>query len=101
LRAMARRKCGPSKKKRAFFAPGSVIKSAGGTNVAGHKEVSAGVGEIEKVYCPICTHMVDAELQHKDRHVLVKPGQKCPRCAGSLDAGYIFRADVFRGSRAA
>ena len=69
--------------------------------MARRNAVSAGVAEIEKVYCPICTHMVDAQIQHKDRHTLVKPGQKCPRCSGSLDAGYVFRADVFRGSRAA
>jgi hypothetical protein len=45
-----------------------------------------------KVYCPICTHTVDAEIQFPPQHrrAIVKPGQKCPRCSGSLDAGYIF-----------
>jgi hypothetical protein len=48
---------------------------------------------IGKVYCPICTHTVDATLEPepkgKRRHNSVKPGQKCPRCSGSLDAGHI------------
>jgi hypothetical protein len=43
-----------------------------------------------KVYCPICTHTVEADIQHEPKHSFVKPGQKCPRCSGSLDAGYIF-----------
>ena len=42
-----------------------------------------------KVYCPICTHTVEAEIQSHERRVFVRPGQKCPRCSGSLDAGYI------------
>jgi hypothetical protein len=98
---MARSKRGASKKNTSVLASKSVIKAAGETNVDRPKTVSAGLAEVEKVYCPICTHMVDAEIQRKDRHPLVKPGQKCSRCAGSLDAGYVFRADVFRGSRAA
>ncbi len=54
-----------------------------------------------KVYCPICTHTVEAELERGENRIQVRPGQKCPRCAGSLDAGYIFRDAVFRNSRAA
>jgi hypothetical protein len=54
-----------------------------------------------KVYCPICTHTVDAEIEPRQPHPIVKPGQKCARCSGSLDAGYIFRIEVSRGSRAA
>jgi hypothetical protein len=42
-----------------------------------------------KVYCPMCTHTVDATVEHHPKHVHVKRGQKCPRCSGSLDAGYI------------
>ncbi|MGA3187750.1 MAG: hypothetical protein ABSF22_11640 [Bryobacteraceae bacterium] len=42
-----------------------------------------------KVYCPMCTHTVDATVEHQPKRTLVKPGQKCPRCSGSLDAGYI------------
>jgi hypothetical protein len=45
--------------------------------------------EMGKVYCPICTHTVDAWIEHHPRQVYVKPGQKCPRCHGSLDAGVI------------
>jgi hypothetical protein len=54
-----------------------------------------------RVYCPICTHTVAAETQPAYPHSIVRPGQKCPRCAGSLDPAYIFRASVFRNSRAA
>ena len=53
------------------------------------KEAAPNV-EPGKVYCPICTHTVEADIQHDRKHSFVKPGQKCPRCAGSLDAGYIF-----------
>jgi hypothetical protein len=54
---------------------------------------AANVVKVEsgKVYCPICTHTVDAQVQHADRRTFVTPGQKCPRCRGSLDAGYIFK----------
>ena len=43
------------------------------------------------VYCPICTHTVEAEVQMAGKLVRVKPGQKCPRCASALDAGYVMR----------
>lgn len=46
-----------------------------------------------KVYCPMCTHTVDATVELEPRHTHVKPGQKCPRCTGSLDAGYIMYMD--------
>jgi hypothetical protein len=52
--------------------------------------------ETGKVYCPMCTHTVDAEVHRiQGRHarrLAVKPGQKCPHCTASLDAGYIFNA---------
>ena len=41
------------------------------------------------VHCPICTHTVDADVVQKGRLTFVKPGQKCPRCNSTLDAGYI------------
>jgi transposase-like protein len=47
--------------------------------------------ETGKVYCPMCTHTVEALIEHHAKHSISKPGQKCPRCSGSLDAGYIFR----------
>jgi hypothetical protein len=42
-----------------------------------------------KVYCPMCTHTVDATVELEPRRTQVKQGQKCPRCSGSLDAGYV------------
>lgn len=45
------------------------------------------------VHCPMCTHTVDADIVQLGRRVFVKPGQKCPRCSGSLDASYILRFD--------
>jgi len=58
--------------------------------------------ESGKVYCPICTHTVEAEIHVETQHrrAFVRPGQKCPRCAGSLDAGYIFPGTA-TGQRAA
>ena len=48
------------------------------------------VVEVGKVYCPMCTHIVDAEIEHHAGRALSRPGQKCSRCSASLDAGYIF-----------
>jgi hypothetical protein len=51
--------------------------------------------ESGQVYCPMCTHTVEAWIQTQHlRRAVVKPGQKCPRCAGSLDAGYIFATSI-------
>lgn len=51
--------------------------------------------ETGKVYCPMCTHTVEAEIQRVQgrhaRRLAVKPGQKCPHCTAPLDAGYIFQ----------
>ena len=41
------------------------------------------------VYCPICTHTVEAEAGLVGKKPLVVPGQKCPRCASALDAGLV------------
>jgi hypothetical protein len=41
------------------------------------------------VYCPLCTHTVDARIMQGQRSARVIPGQKCPRCSSSLDAGYV------------
>lgn len=46
-----------------------------------------------KVYCPMCTHTVDATVEHHPRRTHVKRGQKCPRCSGALDAGYIMHLE--------
>lgn len=42
-------------------------------------------------YCPLCTHTVEVNLTYQGRRVLVTPGQKCPRCSSSIDAGYVIR----------
>ena len=41
------------------------------------------------VHCLICTRNVEAEVLSGGRQPRVKPGQKCPRCSSSLDAGYV------------
>ena len=46
------------------------------------------------VYCPICTHHVEAVVVPVKRFAQVKPGQKCARCSSSLDAGVVVRLDV-------
>ena len=48
--------------------------------------------EIGKVYCPMCTHTVEAKVERREtiRRWMVTPGQKCSQCSASLDAGYIF-----------
>jgi len=50
--------------------------------------------ETGKVYCPMCTHTVDAEIQRvvgrRARRSAVKPGQRFSHCSAPLDAGYIF-----------
>jgi hypothetical protein len=45
------------------------------------------------VYCPLCTHTVEANVTFGPRGSRVAPGQKCPRCSSSLDAGYVIRVD--------
>lgn len=43
------------------------------------------------VYCPMCTHTVDATIVVGRKVTYVMPGQKCSRCKSSLDAGYVIR----------
>ena len=50
----------------------------------GNKKTSRG-----SVYCLICTHTVEADVVPVRRRMLVRSGQKCPRCSSSLDAAYI------------
>ncbi len=45
------------------------------------------------VYCPLCTHTVDANVTKTAKGTRVVAGQRCPRCSSSLDAGYVIRAD--------
>jgi len=41
------------------------------------------------VYCPMCTRTVEVTVLHAGKATKVKPGQKCPRCSASIDAGYV------------
>jgi hypothetical protein len=43
------------------------------------------------VYCPICTHTVEAAVIWVGKKAMVKPGERCPRCQASLDAGRVLR----------
>jgi len=45
------------------------------------------------VYCPMCTRTVEVMVIHQGKHALVTPGQKCPRCSASIDAGYVIGFD--------
>jgi transcription elongation factor Elf1 len=44
-----------------------------------------------EVYCPICTHIVQAVVVSTVKKTEVKPGQKCEHCRSSIDAGYVMR----------
>jgi transposase-like protein len=46
-----------------------------------------------QVYCPLCTHTVEAMVTYSGKHAKVTPGQKCARCGSSIDAGFVFRYD--------
>ena len=41
------------------------------------------------VYCPICTHTVEADAGFAGKKPQVVPGQKCSRCASALDAALV------------
>jgi len=48
-----------------------------------------------KVYCTLCTRTVEAEITiqpraaRRDGGLHATSGQKCPRCAASLDAAFV------------
>lgn len=46
-----------------------------------------------QVYCPICTHIVQATILHSKKRDITKPGQTCPHCRSSLDPGYVLHWD--------
>jgi DNA-directed RNA polymerase subunit RPC12/RpoP len=46
-----------------------------------------------QAHCPACTHNVDVKITHKGRQAKVTPGQRCPRCGSSIDAGFVLRYD--------
>lgn len=45
--------------------------------------------QVAVLYCPICTRYVDGRVQRAARKLEVVPGQRCPRCASSLDAAMV------------
>ena len=53
--------------------------------------IAHSVESIGTVYCPMCTHTVDATIVTTAKHAFTKSGQKCPRCKAALDAGYVMR----------
>jgi len=42
-----------------------------------------------EVHCPICTHNVGADVEQLGRKIRVIPGQKCQRCASTLDVAAV------------
>jgi hypothetical protein len=44
-----------------------------------------------RVYCPICTHTVDADVDVSRKKAIVVPGQRCTRCHATLDAGMVMQ----------
>jgi hypothetical protein len=45
-------------------------------------------------HCPMCTHTVPANIVLVGRKAKVAPNQKCPRCQGALDAGFVLNYDI-------
>jgi hypothetical protein len=46
------------------------------------------------VYCPICTHTVEAQVVAVGKRLMVKQGQRCSRCASSLEAACVVRLEA-------
>jgi transposase-like protein len=46
-----------------------------------------------QVYCPLCTHTVEAMVRTAGKQAKVTPGQKCSHCGSSIDAGFVFQSD--------
>ena len=42
-------------------------------------------------YCPICTHVVETQVVPAGKRMVVKRGEKCPRCSSSLEAASVVR----------
>ena len=52
------------------------------------------IAQLEKpskalVYCPICTHTVEADAFVHGKKPQTVAGQKCSRCLSSIDAGLV------------
>jgi hypothetical protein len=48
-----------------------------------------------RVHCYMCTHRVEATVLKQGTARKTRPGQRCPRCSGSLDSGYVL--EVYSG----
>lgn len=48
-----------------------------------------------RVHCYMCTHKVEAMVLKQGTARKTSPGQRCPRCSGSLDSGYVL--EVYSG----
>lgn len=55
------------------------------------KQITEFTETLGSAYCPMCTHTVDAVTLTTRKSAIVKPGQRCPRCHASLDAGVVLR----------
>jgi hypothetical protein len=55
----------------------------------GERPKSAAYQSNGAVYCPMCTHTVQATIVLSRQTARVMPGQRCPRCSASLDAGFV------------
>jgi hypothetical protein len=42
-----------------------------------------------RAHCPICTHTVPADIDLRGKYPRVAAGQRCPRCASSLDVAVV------------
>jgi hypothetical protein len=42
-----------------------------------------------RVHCPMCTHSVPAQVDYVKKRMIVKAGQRCPRCSASLDVAAV------------
>ena len=49
--------------------------------------------QVEFVYCPMCTHTVQAAVNLVGKRLMVQAGQECSHCHSSIDAGYVMRRD--------
>jgi hypothetical protein len=47
--------------------------------------------QLELIYCPMCTHVVEGYVVMRGRKLAVEPDQQCGRCHSALDAGYVIR----------
>lgn len=44
-----------------------------------------------QVYCLICTHTVPADVKVTGNRIKVTQGQRCPRCAATLDVAQVIQ----------